>query len=71
MIITNLSQELENLTDWFRANKLSLNINKTNYIIFTKTPNLIPAINLKLGGEIIHRVDCTKFLGTYIYHDIH
>ena len=45
MIINNLSQELEKLTDWFRANKLSLNINKTNYIIFTNTPNLLPAIN--------------------------
>ena len=39
--ITNLYRDmnikLDNLTDWFRANKLSLNITKTNYMIFTNT----------------------------------
>ena len=29
--------ELDNLTGWFRANKLSLNVTKTNYMIFTNT----------------------------------
>ena len=26
--------ELEKLSQWFKANKLSLNVNKTNYVIF-------------------------------------
>ena len=65
-IVNNLSQELDNLTDWFRANKLSLNVAKTNYIIFTKTEHTLPIIQLKLGGENINRVENTKFLGVYI-----
>ena len=30
----NISCDLGNLTEWFKANKLSLNVNKTNYMIF-------------------------------------
>ena len=66
LIINNLSKELETLTHWFKANKLSLNINKTKYVIFTKTPNILITQNLKLGGEVIHRVDNIKFLGIHI-----
>ena len=33
----DMNIELDNLTDWFRANKLSLNVTKTNYMIFTNT----------------------------------
>ena len=31
-LFTTMNNELLNLTDWLRANKLSLNISKTNYI---------------------------------------
>jgi hypothetical protein len=34
-----MDRELDSLTDWFRANKLSLNVSKTNYNIF---PNINP-----------------------------
>ena len=30
-----------NLTDWFRANKLSLNTSKTNYMLFSNNNNNI------------------------------
>ena len=33
-LFTQLNQELQMLTDWFRANKLSLNVAKTNYMLF-------------------------------------
>jgi len=29
-----MNMELEYLSTWFKSNKLSLNINKTNYILF-------------------------------------
>ena len=32
-----MSQELNSLSDWLRANKLSLNISKTNYILLSNT----------------------------------
>ena len=33
---SRLNVELEKISTWFKVNKLSLNLNKTNYIIFTK-----------------------------------
>ena len=37
-----VNDEMTKLTDWFKSNKLSLNIDKTNYIIVgTKTSNNI------------------------------
>ena len=32
-----MNQELKTVTAWLTANKLSLNINKTNFIIFNST----------------------------------
>ena len=63
---TILSNELEQLIEWFRANKLSLNATKTNYIIFNKTQLVLPDIELKIGIDRINRVYDTKFLGVYI-----
>jgi hypothetical protein len=49
---------------WFCSNLLSLNIKKTNYIIFgNKT---LPDVNLMLNNQIITRVYETKFLGVMI-----
>ncbi len=59
--------DLQSLCEWFRANKLSLNIGKTNYILFSKTQLNIPdRLNLKIGNEIIERQNVVKFLGLYI-----
>ena len=33
-LISIVNNELSNLSTWFKVNKLSLNINKTNYMIF-------------------------------------
>ena len=38
--------KLDNLTDWFRATKLSMNVTKTNYMIFTNTFAINRAKNL-------------------------
>jgi hypothetical protein len=61
----NAYEDLENICDWFAANKLSINLSKTNYILFrNKTrirQNNIP--NLIINGIEICKVDSTKFLG--------
>ena len=36
-LYSKINDDLLTLTDWFRANKLSLNISKTNYMLFTHT----------------------------------
>jgi hypothetical protein len=56
------------LEDWFKANKLSLNISKTNYVIFHSANRARPLIDweLKIGTEIIERKCAVKFLGMFI-----
>ena len=53
---------------WLKCNKLSLNINKTKYIIFrsTKNPSDVSQIGVSINGQVIEKVDSTKFLGVEI-----
>ena len=57
-----LNRELAKLFVWFSVNKLSLNLGKTNYMLFR---NLPPenGLELRINNVIIPRVACTKFLG--------
>ena len=66
IVFENIKQDLANLTEWFRANKLSLNVNKTNYMIFSRTLHNVPDHTLTIETETIQRVESTKFLGIII-----
>ena len=58
--------ELEKLSIWFAVNKLSLNVEKTNFMIFAKYNNNYDNLHLCIKDELIKRVHHTKFLGVYI-----
>lgn len=62
-----LNKELESLAEWFKTNKLSLNVSKTHYIIInppqTNTPN---NLLLQIGNDIIEKKSHIKFLGLTI-----
>ena len=46
-----LNKELHLLVDWLRANKLSLNILKTNYMIFSPNRNVnIPDLDIGINN---------------------
>ena len=49
-----LNCELDKLCDWFATDMLSLNVKKTNCIIFGNIP-------LKMNGESLLRVNETQF----------
>ena len=63
-----MNQELAKVTDWFYANKLSLNLNKTNYVLFCSHRKKLPSIinQLLINGLSIPRATSVKFLGTYL-----
>ena len=62
-----MNDNLDRLTDWFKANKLSLNINKTNYRLFPKKNiHIDPTHNLRIANINIDQVKSTKFLGIHI-----
>ena len=54
--------------DWFKANKLSLNVSKTNFIVFRSSKKTIPIIDTELSIDsiIIPKVETSKFLGVLI-----
>ena len=56
--------ELVKVSQWLIANKLSLNLKKSNAILFrTKNDSNTPKINLKLNGVPIAEVPSAKYLG--------
>ena len=67
-----VNNELDKLSEWFRTNKLSLNISKTNYILFGNRRKCLSDTNfmIHINGNMIERVIVTKFLGVYIDQDL-
>ena len=63
-LCTDVSLELCKLDKWFAVNKLSLNVSKTNYMLFGKNKNKNCIIKIK--DKEIERVYVTKFLGVQI-----
>ena len=63
-----MSNELDKLHAWFTENKLSLNISKTNYILFGRRRWIADNVSTTMGKShnIISRVKVTKFLGVNI-----
>ena len=59
-----LKEELDKVSEWFRANLLSLHISKTSYIIFGHKKNV--DVHIRFGSADINRVDQTKFFGVII-----
>jgi hypothetical protein len=68
ILIKTVNDELSLLNDWFLANKLSLNIKKTNFIVFRPRQKIfdLNKIRIFLNGQEINRVAHTKFLGLII-----
>jgi len=60
--------ELDKLSEWFKSNRLSLNIKKTNYILFFPKSKcrqqLINSFTIQIDGKIIDRVENARFLGS-------
>ena len=67
--LTNmLNTELAKINQWIQCNRLSLNIEKTNYMIMADPRNKVYHENCKItiNGQNIIRVHNTKFLGVII-----
>ena len=67
-LINRVNLELLNLSIWFKANKLSLNISKTNFMVFgtQKFDKNKFTDSIRIENCIIDQVDVIKFLGVYI-----
>ena len=63
-----VNQELKKITDWFKSNKLSLNLNKTSYILFCSHRKKIPSRQgiVRVDNFLIPQVISVKFLGVHL-----
>ena len=68
VIFNVVNRELNNICEWFRANKLSLNAGKTKYLIFHTCKKQIPnlALDIFIDGQKVTRENSTKFLGVLL-----
>ena len=55
---------LKDLDNWFKSNKLTLNLDKTSYIVFS--PRRIFSIKLLLNNVEIEKAHTCKYLGIYL-----
>ena len=62
-----VNRELRKVRKWLEANRLSLNISKTNYVIFYSSARKVSEfVRIKLGSKIISQEDYVKYLGILI-----
>jgi len=60
---------LNSVADWFKANKISLNVGKTNYMLLSRKKSLVVPEEMKLaiGQNLLDRVHCATFLEIFIH----
>ena len=68
VLFNTMNRDLKQVTQWFRANKLSLNLSKTHYILFYNIYMEPPVHSyiIEIDGHSIDPVDETIFLGLNI-----
>jgi len=66
-LYSNVNEDLKHVSDWFKANKLSLNVDKTVFIVFSKRGLHIPQnLEIKIDEFKIKQKHSTRFLGVII-----
>ena len=66
-----MNNELKKVSKWFKVNKLSVNIKKTKFMVFTNRKRFtLNDFEISLDGQNITCVDKIKFLGVYIDHKL-
>ena len=63
----HFNQDLKNLTDWLNANKICLNVSKTEVFLFKSTTKLADVpLKLKPNGKRLYLTNLVKYLGINI-----
>jgi len=73
ILFHHMNADLERVTQWFRANKLSLNTSKTHYVLFHNSIMDVPEFDykIKMAGVEIERVNQAVFLGLTLDSNLH
>ena len=68
-LVWSVNQDLEKISDWFRANKLTLNAKKTVSMLFSPNQKR-HKYELFINSELVKNVEYTKFLGVWIDNNL-
>ena len=63
-------KELANVYNWFFANGLIINLNKTKYMLFNNSHSHINLPQLLLGNESLEKVNEFKFFGIIVQNNL-
>ena len=64
---TNINNEMYKLVLWLNANRLSLNVAKTHFMIFRSKKKTIPStLMIQINGTAVSQVEQTKILGVLL-----
>eukprot|EP00732_Lithocolla_globosa_P001804 Lithocolla_globosa_v1_NODE_1001_length_2963_cov_36.286107.p1 type:complete len:390 gc:universal NODE_1001_length_2963_cov_36.286107:1758-2927(+) len=72
LLTERVHEDLKAASDWFQVNKLTLNIKKTHYIVFSHETrhSINHLIRIHINGHTIKRVDNIKHLGVIFHQHI-
>ena len=66
-IESNINRELITVQNWLISNQLTLNVKKSNFIVFkSRSKKLKKELDIKLNNKTLERVKQTKFLGVIV-----
>ena len=66
-----VNNELSKVSRWLKLNKLTLNLSKTNFILFRPRQKKLPhLLEIKIDNTSIQQVSSTKFLGVIINENL-
>ena len=60
------NSELQKIFEWIQTNKLSLNIKKTQFMLFYGRKSIGYMPNIMINGSSLSRTQCVKFLGIMV-----
>ena len=70
LLAASLNSKLEEICHWFAANLLSLNLQKTCFMVFTRKMFSDTDVNITINGVSLNRVHEIKFLGVVFSDDL-
>jgi len=66
-----LNTELQKVSDWFSNNRLAINTEKTNFVLFKeRNTDNSPDYSVKINGKTVKQTDKVKFLGVEIQSNL-
>ena len=65
-LCVDVSAELERVEEWMRVSRLSLNVEKTFFMLFTHSPVNRADMVIEIGRRRVQNVRAAKFLGVIV-----